>query len=779
MRVLLIDPWGIANTSEYLNGLISGLSSKTDLTVITNYNFNCKDENDYTARIYRWFFKKSENMNMGILRKIIRGLEYAITYRKIIRHLKKEQPYDVVHINWLLNYSLDVSFLKKIKKLSRKLVYTAHNVIPHINGKKSVEILRQVYSYPDRIILHGEAVQQDFVKLYPEYANKVYIQKHGSNLIPNIYYDINNIDTDIICKIEKYKKIFICFGYIFVDKGIDRVVHLWNNEWKDSLLIIAGKTDEAYSELSDALIQKNLDNLLFLNRFVDDNTLNYLISKSDIIVLPYRKASMSGVVFTACDFSKPILTTNAGAISEYLSDGIDSFVVNNDDLELRKKIEDIVKNISCEQLSIMGTALHTNINNTCSWNVVTTKLIHECYEDINEKTVLLVMTTLRTGGIATSIKNLLHEICNNDELEISILLFDKKSIGENELPANIKVLGSGSVLPQLITLSQTETNNLSRSLGITRLIAGALAKFMGQKVAYKFLFRASDVRGNWDYAISCTQSARNHRLYGGCNEFVLNKVTAKNKIAFLHCDYVRYGINSKYSHEVYSRFDKIAAVSESVKNQFIRSEPSLADKTYVVTNCHKYESIISMAEDNPIGYDKSVFNIITVARLSVEKGHFRFLEVLKRLTDDGYKLHWHILGDSNDNYKNDFVEKCTEYNLTNVTLYGNQNNPYRYMLNADLLLVPSFHEAAPMVFSEAAAIKLPILSTETLSAKEIVEMNGIGYVCENSANGLYEGIVNILTNLDSFVILKKNMPNFNNNEAIRQFYSLLGVKEEK
>lgn len=383
------------------------------------------------------------------------------------------------------------------------------------------------------------------------------------------------------------------------------------------------------------------------------------------------------------------------------------------------------------------------------------------------------MTTLRTGGIATSIKNLLHEICSNEEIELSILLFDEKSKGENDLPANVNVLGPCSNLPKLITLSQAETNNISRSLGVTRIMAGAMAKFLGQKIAYKFLFRLSEIKENWDYAISCTQSAPNHRLYGGCNEFVLNKINARYKIAFLHCDYIKYGINSQYSHEVYSRFDKIATVSESVKKQFISCEPSLAEKTYVVTNCHNYDRIISMAKDEPVSYDKSLFNIITVARLSVEKGHFRFLEVFKRLIDDGYKLHWHILGDSNDGYKNDFIVKCNEYHLANITLYGNQNNPYRYMANADLLLVPSYHEAAPMVFSEAAALKLPILSTETLSAKELVEMNEIGYVCENSSDGLYNGMIKILTNIDSFNLLKQNMPNFNNNEAIRQFYSLL------
>lgn len=389
------------------------------------------------------------------------------------------------------------------------------------------------------------------------------------------------------------------------------------------------------------------------------------------------------------------------------------------------------------------------------------------------------MTTLRTGGIATSIKNLLHEICKDDELEISILLFNENTIEVNDIPTNIKVMGTGSALPQLVTLSQSETNAISRTLGVTRLIAGAFAKIFGQKIAYKFLFRNLDVPGKWDYAISCTQSAPYHRLYGGCNEFVLDKVNAKNKITFIHCDYLRYGINSKYNHTIYNRFDKIAAVSESVRNQFIMCEPYLERKTYVVANCHQYESIVVMAKDKPIEYDNSTFNIVTLARLSVEKGHFRFLEVLKKITMYGYKIHWHIVGDSNDNYKNEFIEKYKEYGLNNITLYGNQSNPYRYMLNADLLLVPSFHEAAPMVYSEAAALKLPVLSTDTLSAKELVEMKGIGYVCENTSEGLYNGILSILSNMDSFRALKNSMPNFNNNEALRQFYFLLRDKEDK
>ena len=71
-------------------------------------------------------------------------------------------------------------------------------------------------------------------------------------------------------------------------------------------------------------------------------------------------------------------------------------------------------------------------------------------------------------------------------------------------------------------------------------------------------------------------------------------------------------------------------------------------------------------------------------------------------------------------------KKIVNYHMENcVLLLGEQENPYRYMLNADYLLVPSLHEAAPMVFDEANILGLPIISTNTTSASEMVASSGI------------------------------------------------------
>ena len=71
-----------------------------------------------------------------------------------------------------------------------------------------------------------------------------------------------------------------------------------------------------------------------------------------------------------------------------------------------------------------------------------------------------------------------------------------------------------------------------------------------------------------------------------------------------------------------------------------------------------------------------------------------------------------------------------------IILEGQQINPYRYIKGADYFLLSSFHEAAPMVFDESATLGVPILSTATLSASEMVEQRGIGAICENDGEGI-------------------------------------------
>lgn len=375
-KVVFIDPWGTNNTSDYLNGILSGLNRCVRLEVFTNFFFDCKTEG---IRLHRVFFKKSEKQKQGVLRKILRFFEYIRAYRKIVGYLRKNKDVDVVHINWLLVYPVDAYFLKKIKKRTKKMVLTAHNVIPHINGEKKVGQLKRIYALFDSVVVHGNNIKAEFLSFFPEMGKKVYVQQMGANLFSDTAYDLKKVPGDVVNKVTQYRKICIAFGLVFYNKGFDRLIAGWDAVPDDVLLVVCGKTLETYAELDDALGKnQGLPNVLFINEYVSDNTLNYLIDSSSIVALPYRHASMSGVLFTAVDFRKTVVCTDVGSLPEYINSK-DSFLCENTDDSVVKKIERIFHDFSSDEIAEMGKNYSERLKQECSWESIAGKLVRNCY----------------------------------------------------------------------------------------------------------------------------------------------------------------------------------------------------------------------------------------------------------------------------------------------------------------------------------------------------------------------------------------------------------------
>lgn len=377
LRLLIINPWAINNDMHYAKGMVSALAKKADLDFVTNEYY--KDApNNY--RLYRSFFKYSENLPRGRFRLFIRGVEYIFAYSKILKLVKKNK-YDIVHIHWLLLYKIDYVFLRILKKHCNKLILTAHNVLPHVNGKIYKKDLQKIYDCFDTILVHGDSIKDEFSKVFPEYSEKVRIQHHGIYFQQDTHFNKNDLCNEFVSKIMKYDKKIIMFGAMFYNKGTDRLLKIWLDRFKhsDILLIVVGKKSGNYQEL-DALkdIINITDNIYFKDEFIDNNTLNFLISYSDCVIVPYRHASMSGVVFTAAEFKKTVICTNVGALPEYIENNIDGFICDNTENGICDAIE-IFSEQSVDELKIKGEALHRNIHLKYSWDCIADRLLNEIY----------------------------------------------------------------------------------------------------------------------------------------------------------------------------------------------------------------------------------------------------------------------------------------------------------------------------------------------------------------------------------------------------------------
>ncbi len=382
---------------------------------------------------------------------------------------------------------------------------------------------------------------------------------------------------------------------------------------------------------------------------------------------------------------------------------------------------------------------------------------------------LIVIDNMSVGGIATSLYNFLHFQAEN--LECHLLVFDKNSIDYDRIPKSVRIIETPKLL-RVLGLSQKETARESRLLAILRFFLVALSRIFNGEFARDFLFLFIKKIGEYDFAISYAHDNAWKSLSKGCNDYVIKKVSAKKKMAYIHCDYSNYGGYDRKQEKILGKFDYIGAVSESCRISFCNMFPNLESKSVTLENYTDIDNIIALANVNPFKYDEKSFNFVSVCRISSVKGLDRTIIAFNELYREGFdNFNWIIVGDGPE-YEN-YNALIKSFGLDKrIVLVGQKDNPYSYIKGASALLLPSVHEAAPMVFSESAALGVPIITTNTCSAIELVKDKNIGIVVENDSKHIKEALESVLsgqTKLNGYSISVNDI----NKNALNQFDSIL------
>jgi D-inositol-3-phosphate glycosyltransferase len=178
------------------------------------------------------------------------------------------------------------------------------------------------------------------------------------------------------------------FGFIRKYKGLDLLIEAFADARlrKTRLkLIIAGEFYEDDTPYRDLVKNFKLeDDVIFFDRFINDNEVATFFSSADLIVQPYRSATQSGVTQIAYHFEKPMLVTDVGGLREIVPDHKCGYVVAPDPVAIYDAISDyyfnnrkeaFTKNVSKEKAKY-------------SWNQMTASIkevYNNCINNDNKK----------------------------------------------------------------------------------------------------------------------------------------------------------------------------------------------------------------------------------------------------------------------------------------------------------------------------------------------------------------------------------------------------------
>ena len=391
------------------------------------------------------------------------------------------------------------------------------------------------------------------------------------------------------------------------------------------------------------------------------------------------------------------------------------------------------------------------------------------------KKILFMIINMNIGGTEKALLNMIAEM-PRDRFDISILMLEEYGGFLEYIPKdiNIKYLDYYKDIecilnnpPQQVCKYLIKKGRVIK--GINILLIHIISKIKGERSNFfKYVLKSyPDILEEYDIAVA----------YAGpmdfISYFVANKVKAKKKLQWIHFDVSKIGLNRKFAEKIYSKFDKIFVVSNEGK-KLVDLIPKLSEKADTFFNIISSNLILKQA-DEYIGFNDNYngIRILTVGRLTHEKGQDLCIKALKKLKDDGYNVKWYCVGDGA--YKKNYEDLVKENKLEeNFIFLGSKVNPYIYMKECDIYVQPSRHEGYCITLGEARCFDNPIVTTSFTGANEQIENETTGLVCDISEEGIYKAIKRLLDDDNLREDIRRNLKdeNVNTTKEIKKLINL-------
>lgn len=250
---------------------------------------------------------------------------------KVASLLKKENA-DIVVFDWWhpffgICHGVISFLIRKIYK--NKILFITENVVSHEANVLDKFLTRIGLNYSSKFLALSEIVEKE-VQHYSK-KKKVY---RSELPVYDCYKkdevrDINKLKLEL--GFAEDSLILLFFGYVRKYKGLDILIEAFPKilsiNQKARLLIVGEFYDDPKEYFK---LIKNLkidDKVKVINQFVPNEDVGNYYQAADVVILPYRSATQSGILNVAYGFYKPVIVTDVGGLAEFVDESKTGFIV--------------------------------------------------------------------------------------------------------------------------------------------------------------------------------------------------------------------------------------------------------------------------------------------------------------------------------------------------------------------------------------------------------------------------------------------------------------------
>ena len=349
-----------------------------------------------------------------------------------------------------------------------------------------------------------------------------------------------------------------------------------------------------------------------------------------------------------------------------------------------------------------------------------------------KKRLLFIIDSLNCGGSEKSLISLLP-LLDYERLDVNLLIFRRGGVFEKYLPAKVNIVNYNIFKIR----SEKKVRNFFHQLDFS--IRLRLSNRHKAEIHWISMHRIiKSLVEKYDVAIAYQQ--------GLPTFFLASKVTANKKIAWINADIIAAGYNMNYCRQFYEKMNHVVAVSEKLQEKLCTVAPWMKQKLRCIYDIINPDVIRNLAQspenDLPVS-KKGEITIVTVGRLTKPKNHLLAVDAAKILKDRGLDFKWYFVGEGEE-MRPAIEERIAVKGLqNNVFLLGLKENPYPFVIKANIYVQTSSFEGFGMTIAEAKILHRPIVCTNFDIVYDQIIDHQNGLIAEMTPNSVADKIIEL------------------------------------
>ncbi len=249
------------------------------------------------------------------------------SYRRAARAVVEFDP-SLVVVQWWHPFFAPAyrALVRYVKRRSgAPVVFLCHNVLPHEGSRATTALARWGLAAADAYMVQSNQDRETLTRFFPDAI--VVVNPHPTYT----QFATGSMDGSAArARLGVDGRVLLFFGLVRAYKGLDVLLQAIARvgETLDATLLIVGEFYEDRRRYDALIAQLGIGKRVrIVDRYVPDDEVGVYFCAADLVVLPYKSATQSGIAQTAFAFERPVVVTAVGGLPDVVRDGVTGYVV--------------------------------------------------------------------------------------------------------------------------------------------------------------------------------------------------------------------------------------------------------------------------------------------------------------------------------------------------------------------------------------------------------------------------------------------------------------------